>query len=195
MEYDFEGKQQIPPPPGAPPPGVGQQRKAMQQLFNLSNSCKLGLLSSMKRIEILTSILFSLIFFVSYADPTYEFHPRREQFLMMMHTMPFFALQIGLLLTAVSNVIHGHSGYWESLGVVGHGVLPNGWLEYLDEVWGRPYYYNVHTKVTTWYKPTGAVPPPPPAEGGEGGEGGGGGLMVNFECTLETHSVAMTGFI
>lgn len=75
------------------------------------------------------------------------------------------------------------------------GVLPHGWLEYSDEASGRPYYYNVHTKVTTWYKPTGAVPPPPPAEGGEGGEGGGGGLMVNFECTLETHSVAMTGFI
>ena len=79
------------------------------------------------------------------------------------------------------------------------GVLPHGWLEYQDEASGRPYYYNVHTKVTTWYKPTGAVPPPPPtnnSEGeGEGGEGGEGGMMVNFECTLETHSVAMTGFI
>ena len=42
------------------------------------------------------------------------------------------------------------------------GVLPHGWLEYTDEGSGRPYYYNVHTKVTTWYKPTGAVPPPPP---------------------------------
>ena len=73
------------------------------------------------------------------------------------------------------------------------GVLPHGWLEYSDEASGRPYYYNVHTKVTTWYKPTGAVPPPPAAE--EGGGGGGEGLMVNFECTLETHSVAMTGFI
>ena len=31
-----------------------------------------------------------------------------------------------------------------------------GWLEYTDEASGRPYYYNVHTKATTWYKPTGA---------------------------------------
>ena len=29
------------------------------------------------------------------------------------------------------------------------GVLPHGWLEYSDEASGRPYYYNVHTKVTT----------------------------------------------
>ena len=28
------------------------------------------------------------------------------------------------------------------------GVLPHGWLEYTDEASGRPYYYNVHTKVT-----------------------------------------------
>ena len=69
------------------------------------------------------------------------------------------------------------------------GVLPHGWLEYSDEASGRPYYYNVHTKVTTWYQPTGVVPPPPPAEGG--GEGGGeGGMMVNFDCTLETHRCA-----
>merc|ERR1719231_691145 len=61
------------------------------------------------------------------------------------------------------------------------GVLPHGWLEYSDEASGRPYYYNVHTKVTTWYKPTGAVPPPPPAEGGSEDES-----MVNF--ALETHS-------
>jgi len=71
------------------------------------------------------------------------------------------------------------------------GVLPHGWLEYTDEASGRPYYYNVHTKVTTWYKPTGAVPPPPPSNAsGEGSD-----FTVNFDCTLETHSVAMTGFI
>jgi hypothetical protein len=91
------------------------------------------------------------------------------------------------------------------------GVLPHGWLEYTDEASGRPYFFNVHTKVTTWYKPTGAVPPPPPhaqpgggggdgGGGGGGGDGGGGGasgeeMMINFDCTLETHSVAMTGFI
>ena len=70
------------------------------------------------------------------------------------------------------------------------GVLPHGWLEYADEASGRPYYYNVHTKVTTWYKPSGNVPPPPPPEPEEGDAG-----MINIECTLDTHSVAMTGFI
>lgn len=71
------------------------------------------------------------------------------------------------------------------------GVLPHGWLEYTDEASGRPYYYNVHTKVTTWYKPTGAVPPPPPEIMGEDGEGD----AINLDCSLETHNVAMTGFI
>jgi len=70
------------------------------------------------------------------------------------------------------------------------GVLPHGWLEYTDEASGRPYYYNVHTKVTTWYKPTGVVPPPPPQAEPDTDEG-----MVNVDCTLETHNVAMTGFI
>ena len=30
------------------------------------------------------------------------------------------------------------------------GVLPHGWLEYIDDNSGRPYYYNVHTRETTW---------------------------------------------
>jgi len=71
------------------------------------------------------------------------------------------------------------------------GVLPHGWLEYTDEASGRPYYYNVHTKVTTWYKPTGAVPPPPPPKGEEEA----GGDVVNFDVTFATHNVAMSGFI
>ena len=33
------------------------------------------------------------------------------------------------------------------------GALPHGWLEYTDDRSGRPYYYNVHNKTTTWYKP------------------------------------------
>ena len=61
---------------------------------------------------------------------------------------------------------------------------------YTDEASGRSYFYNVHTKVTTWYKPTGAVPPPPPASTGSGEE-----MMINMECTMESHNVAMSGFI
>lgn len=69
------------------------------------------------------------------------------------------------------------------------GTLPHGWLEYIDEASGRPYYYNVHTKVTTWYKPspTGAAPPPPPKKPS--------GDEIDISCSLETHNVAMTGFI
>lgn len=69
------------------------------------------------------------------------------------------------------------------------GVLPHGWLEYTDEASGRPYYYNVHTKVTTWYKPTGTVPPPPPPKGEEANDG------ISVDVTFETHNVAMSGFI
>ena len=70
------------------------------------------------------------------------------------------------------------------------GTLPHGWLEYIDEASGRPYYYNVHTKVTTWYKPspTGAAPPPPPSKAKSGDE-------INMDFALDTHNVAMTGFI
>jgi len=74
------------------------------------------------------------------------------------------------------------------------GVLPHGWLEYTDEASGRPYFYNVHTKVTTWYKPTGAVPPPPPPDS-TGAAAAADAGMINLDCTLETHNVAMTGFI
>jgi len=33
------------------------------------------------------------------------------------------------------------------------GFLPHGWLEYVDDVTGREYFYNVHTRETTWYRP------------------------------------------
>ena len=46
-------------------------------------------------------------------------------------------------------------------------------------------------KVTTWYKPSGAVPPPPPPPSEEEAAGG----MINLDCSLDTHNVAMTGFI
>lgn len=72
------------------------------------------------------------------------------------------------------------------------GIMPHGWLEYVDEGSNRPYYFNVHTKVTTWYKPalTGA-PPPPLEEEDEGAEDG----MISLDTSVDTHSVAMTGFI
>ena len=72
------------------------------------------------------------------------------------------------------------------------GTLPHGWLEYIDESSGRPYYYNVHTKVTltTWYKPAPGVsataPPPAKARSTDG---------IGVSMTLDTHEVAMTGFI
>jgi len=71
------------------------------------------------------------------------------------------------------------------------GVLPHGWLEYADEASGRPYYYNVHTKVTTWYKPTGAAAPAPAESVREEEEE----MAVQIDCALTTHNVAMTGFI
>ena len=67
------------------------------------------------------------------------------------------------------------------------GTLPHGWLEYIDEASGRPYYFNVHTKVTSWYKPTGG-PAPPPSLMNTASED-------HIEFALDTHSVAMTGFL
>jgi len=69
------------------------------------------------------------------------------------------------------------------------GTLPHGWLEYIDEASGRPYYFNVHTKVTTWYKPTGGPAPPPSLMNTESND------LTNIEFALETHTVAMTGFL
>jgi len=33
------------------------------------------------------------------------------------------------------------------------GVLPHGWIEYTDQVTKRAYYFNAHTKETTWHTP------------------------------------------
>lgn len=71
------------------------------------------------------------------------------------------------------------------------GILPHGWIEYktaAPEL--HPYYYNVHTKVTTWNKPTGSIPPPPPREQEDDAPD-----SVRIEVAIETHDVAMTGFI
>lgn len=37
--------------------------------------------------------------------------------------------------------------------VIAHGQkgkMPEGWVEYYDKDYNRCYYYNVHTKTTTW---------------------------------------------
>eukprot|EP00965_Chrysotila_dentata_P172320 5687401-Pleurochrysis_carterae.AAC.1 len=39
------------------------------------------------------------------------------------------------------------------------GLLPHGWLEYMDDATGRPYFYNVHAKITTWDKPKAPMTP------------------------------------
>jgi len=71
------------------------------------------------------------------------------------------------------------------------GILPHGWIEYQTaSPESHPYYYNVHTKVTTWNKPTGSIPPPPPREQEDDAPD-----SVRIEVAIETHDVAMTGFI
>jgi len=71
------------------------------------------------------------------------------------------------------------------------GILPHGWIEYQTAApESHPYYYNVHTKVTTWNKPTSSVPPPPPREQDDDTPD-----SVRIEVAIETHDVAMTGFI
>lgn len=42
------------------------------------------------------------------------------------------------------------------------GTLADGWVEYLDQSSNKHYYYNVHTKATTWTKPSKSRAPPPP---------------------------------
>ena len=44
------------------------------------------------------------------------------------------------------------------------GSLPDGWVEYMDSQSNKKYYYNVHTKATTWTKPVKPREPPPPPE-------------------------------
>ena len=44
------------------------------------------------------------------------------------------------------------------------GSLPDGWVEYMDSQSNKKYYYNVHTKATTWTKPVKPRDPPPPPE-------------------------------
>jgi len=81
------------------------------------------------------------------------------------------------------------------------GVLPHGWLEYSDERSGRAYFYNVHTKTTTWYKPkkddvAEAAKASEVLKGKEGDRASAeDSENVNLNVELKTHTVAMTGFI
>jgi len=80
------------------------------------------------------------------------------------------------------------------------GTLPEGWVEYFDKETNRCYYYNVHTKTTTWYKPRKDKPPPPPppgqppkrrASGGEGRSTSGGSVGSDGGNSTSTgHGVA-----
>lgn len=74
-------------------------------------------------------------------------------------------------------------------------VLPHGWLEYTDKAPGRadrPYFFNIHTKVTTWYKPTSGPPPPVDYDMDVGDDDDG----ISLDCTtLDTHEVVMSGSI
>jgi len=72
--------------------------------------------------------------------------------------------------------------------------LPPGWLQY-ETAAGQPYYYNAHKRVTTWHKPTGAVPPPPPPPGEATPQAAAADDAVQMEVTVHTHNVAMSGFI
>mmetsp|Transcript_4008 Transcript_4008/g.12377 ORF Transcript_4008/g.12377 Transcript_4008/m.12377 type:complete len:101 (-) Transcript_4008:498-800(-) len=72
-----------------------------------------------------------------------------------------------------------------------NGVLPHGWLEYVDDASGRPYYYNVHNRETTWYKPK--APAAPLILGPEGNEDP--DSFINLETAVETHTIAISAEI
>jgi len=69
-----------------------------------------------KIFEGFSAIAFALIFAVSPPEEGLE-HPKwRER--LVIHTVPFFVFQLGMLSLAISTSLHGvYSGYWESLGV------------------------------------------------------------------------------
>ena len=70
------------------------------------------------------------------------------------------------------------------------GALPDGWVEYFDKASGRTYYYNVHTKTTTWYKPRKDKPPPPPPPGAVGGRASKGDAEMDDAGPAEENSTS-----
>jgi len=99
---------------------------------------------------------------------------------------------VNTLMDLVGNTLVQQAGL--SVMNLRKGLLPHGWLEYLDETSGRTYYYNVHNQVTTWDKPAQTSSPSAEAAAAPNQqEAGGDG--INITCMPETHSMAMTGFI
>ncbi|WP_057830744.1 hypothetical protein [Colwellia sp. TT2012] len=69
-------------------------------------------LTSLKVFEALTFISFTTIFAVNPGDPN------DGTYTLVIHTMPFFLLQLGMVSLAMSNTLHGiRSGYWQRLGL------------------------------------------------------------------------------
>jgi len=75
------------------------------------------------------------------------------------------------------------------------GLLPHGWLEYMDDATGRPYFYNVHAKITTWDKPKAPMTPlgTPRADAQDDAVGEGDG--INITCEIQTHNIALSAEI
>jgi hypothetical protein len=67
-------------------------------------------LTSLKIFEALTLISFTTIFAVNPGEPSHHDHS------LIIHTAPFFLLQLGMVSLAMSNTLHGiKSGYWQRL--------------------------------------------------------------------------------
>ena len=74
------------------------------------------------------------------------------------------------------------------------GTLPAGWVEYFDPQRNLPYYHNARTKTTTWQKPNKSKqPPPPPPPMADADEEI--SMKANQNVAMDTHEIAMTGFL
>ena len=60
-------------------------------------------------------------------------------------------LAVKRLIELVGSVLVQQAGL--SITNARKGILPHGWLEYADESSNRSYFYNVHTRETTWIRP------------------------------------------
>lgn len=117
-----------------------------------------------------------------------ELHPQLDGLLGQLGSREMTAAQA---VRKLEGIVGSTIAQQASLSVTNaqNGVLPHGWLQYATPS-GEPYYYNVHTKVTTWYQPTGPVPPPPPRPDAAEKED-----VIEIDVKVETHNVAVSGFI